>query len=377
MIGRNDLCHCNSGLKYKKCCLSHEGKYTVYLDEVGNSGPNYLDFEQPFYIVGGWIIPNSKIKKDAIISEIASDLRVEGELKGTKLTGNKRNQAKFHEMFNSMVSMGCRPTMVLAEKKYCIAAKVIETFLDPAYNNRVNNRYTYDNILKKNLAEKVYQLQFETLRHFAQAYRLLDKDLLEQSLKILCEELNAVQEKELAYNLLGAVGAIEEICLLERDTRLEFLPNHAAASLNVPAFVALINHLEGYARAKKHRYTVIHDKTKVYEDGYKEVYKLYSESNKFQFRLANGTKIILGFSNLNEIQFHDSLESPWIQAADILVSAINRFLKRLINGEDINDELLELGRYVSPAVLDNGIKSGDSICSIETRSKIINSIFSK
>jgi hypothetical protein len=347
------------------------------VDEAGNSGANYLDLDQPFYIVGGWIIPNSKIADSSLVREVATDLRVDGELKGTNLTGNRRNQTKFNEMFDTMVTMGCKPTMVLAEKKYCIAAKVIETFLDPAYNNKVTNRYTYDNIMKKELAEKVYKLSFDTLKQFAHAYRLLEVELLEQSLFGLCEELKANHEHDLANKLLGATNAIEEICSLERGTRVDFLPNQAAASLNVPAFIAFVNHLEGYARLNKYRLTIVHDKTRAYEEGYKEVYRLYSEATDFQYRLTDGTNILMGFSHLKQIQFHNSQDSPWIQSADVLISALNRFLKLLYNNQEVNDELLALGRFISPAVIDDGIKFGDSICSKETRSKIINAISSR
>jgi hypothetical protein len=172
-IKRNEPCYCGSGLKYKKCCLVHEGQYTVFVDEAGNSGSNFLDLEQPFYVVGGWVIPNPQLKNDSLIKELAQTLNVKGELKGTNLTGNKRNQGLLKEFYNKLIELGCRQTVMFAEKKYCIAAKVIETFLDPVYNDRVSNRYTYDNVLKKNLAEKVYKLPFETLKEFAEAYRKL------------------------------------------------------------------------------------------------------------------------------------------------------------------------------------------------------------
>jgi len=54
-IGRNDPCFCGSGKKYKKCCcdLEETKEYTVFCDESGNSGGNYLDVDQPFFIEVG------------------------------------------------------------------------------------------------------------------------------------------------------------------------------------------------------------------------------------------------------------------------------------------------------------------------------------
>ena len=34
---------------------------TVYCDESGNSGPNYIDIPQPFYVLAGWLIPHSHV----------------------------------------------------------------------------------------------------------------------------------------------------------------------------------------------------------------------------------------------------------------------------------------------------------------------------
>ena len=31
----------------------------VYCDESGSSGPNYLDLDQPFFVVAGWVTPEA------------------------------------------------------------------------------------------------------------------------------------------------------------------------------------------------------------------------------------------------------------------------------------------------------------------------------
>lgn len=40
MIGRNDLCPCGSGKKYKKCCLSKDKKKTISARVVKNLSSN-------------------------------------------------------------------------------------------------------------------------------------------------------------------------------------------------------------------------------------------------------------------------------------------------------------------------------------------------
>ncbi|MEI2443880.1 SEC-C metal-binding domain-containing protein [Priestia megaterium] len=148
---RNKLCPCGSEKKYKNCCLKHKDKYTIFCDESGNSGSNYLDLEQPFYIIAGWIVPDKNINKISKIRDCAEALGVEGELHGTKLIKRKKAQNEFQKLFNILCNeIECIPTFIIAEKKYCIAAKIIETILDPYYNDEVDNSYTYDNLKKKN-----------------------------------------------------------------------------------------------------------------------------------------------------------------------------------------------------------------------------------
>ncbi len=192
---------------------------------------------------------------------------------------------------------------------------------------------------------------------------------MEGSLKSICEALRDARETDLADKLSGALSTIEDNTSSEKSSHT-FLPNNAGASLNVPAFISFITILEKYASAKKHRLSIIHDKTKAYERGYAELYRLYSQPDRFEFPLTDGSSLLMGFSHLKNICFKESKESPWIQSADVLISGLNRFLKAVYKDEFVNPELLELGKYVSPAIFDNIFKRGDSVCSNEIRKKI-------
>ena len=41
----------------------------IYVDEAGNSGPNYLDEKDPYFILAGWIDINDEMKKSDNIKE--------------------------------------------------------------------------------------------------------------------------------------------------------------------------------------------------------------------------------------------------------------------------------------------------------------------
>lgn len=96
--------------------MEHLNKYTVFCDESGNSGGNYLDLNQPFFVIAGWIVPNTILKNTAFIDECASSLGVPGELKSNKLLNRKKARREFINLFEQLGESGCVPVFVFAEK---------------------------------------------------------------------------------------------------------------------------------------------------------------------------------------------------------------------------------------------------------------------
>ena len=47
-----------------------------------------------------------------------------------------------------MGARGCVPMYLVAEKRYCVAAKIVETFLDPEFNNAFSMGFTSDFVTK-------------------------------------------------------------------------------------------------------------------------------------------------------------------------------------------------------------------------------------
>jgi hypothetical protein len=62
--------------------------------------------------------------------------------------------------------------MVVAEKRYVVAGKIVETFLDPAFNKTLRDGFTWDTLTKRELANTLMtRLPPDVLDRFAQAYR--------------------------------------------------------------------------------------------------------------------------------------------------------------------------------------------------------------
>ena len=70
----------------------------------------------------------------------------EREIKGARLIKCLEGQRAVLVLFRELGALGCLPQFVLAEKRYCVAAKIVETFLDPYYNPLLKQEF-YDSLL--------------------------------------------------------------------------------------------------------------------------------------------------------------------------------------------------------------------------------------
>lgn len=368
-VGRNQLCPCGSGKKHKQCCLQLQNMYTVYCDETGNSGGNFLDTEQPFYVLAGWILPDTKVSDTSIIMQLKQQLSITDELHGVNLIRRKKGQRAILNFFKQLGKYGAVPIFIIAEKKYVIAAKVIETLLDPMYNDLVGNEYTYDNVMKKKLAEKIYELSYETLSEFAGAYSQYDTSSMIKAIKRLVSELDGSNQHDLSRKITGSLKYIRENLESEKDTH-HSLPNKAMASLNVPVIISYLTMIEVFGRGMNSKLALVHDKTKQFEEAYQDIFNMYSKASPTVFKLTDGTPIVFGFKSLTSLTFKDSKECDWIQAADLLASAIGKCLKTVYKEENFTPEILDIAINTLPALLVEEIKIADIICSNDTKRKL-------
>src|SRR5690349_17912865 len=114
---------------------------TVYCDESGNDGPNYLNPHQPFYVLAGWAVPDKRIV-DATLAVERTRVRIVPDADELKFKMFKKSEGRREAviaLMSELGQLGLVPIFVFAEKRFCIAAKIVETFLDPYYNPLVRN----------------------------------------------------------------------------------------------------------------------------------------------------------------------------------------------------------------------------------------------
>ncbi|MGD9692376.1 MAG: DUF3800 domain-containing protein [Phycisphaerales bacterium] len=353
----------------------------LYVDESGNSGPNYLDQSQPFYVLAGWLVPDRGNEEAWVaVEEMRQRLSPQaGELKSAVLLKGERQKREAAELFRRYGGLGAIPLYLIAEKRFCVAGKIVETFLDPAYNPILRNGITSDRETKQEIANLLYErLPEPSLVRFAQAYRDPSPKSLQLALHDVAENAREHLNPELADALLGSLGNIEEIAEAEAATS-PF--GNVGASLNMPCLVSFLMMAEGMGRVGLHRpIRIVHDRQHAYEAGYQKIFELHKGIPRLFAPLPGDDEIQFGgLEAVAEFETADSEHRLPIQAADVLAGVINHLMRLAMTGTDPTEADIELARLTLPGLLVHDVKIAWPIWSDECigrvgQSLIINAI---
>ena len=255
----------------------------IYCDESGNSGPNYLDEAQPFYVLAGWVVPTDAITDVAIHLEKLRASHVQsnytpkspldaGEVKSSSLLKSRQGQRKLVRLFQTLGQLGCIPMYLIAEKRFCIAAKIVETFLDPAYNNAFAMGFTGESVTKIQIANDLYEcLPESTIRQFAEIYRNPTTESLKESLNQVVSDVRDTMNEELAVGFEGCLSGIEEIA--EPEIEAAKMWNGVVGTLNMPCLISFLMLVEHNAKQGLFSLAkLVHDEHAHYEQGYEQIF---------------------------------------------------------------------------------------------------------
>lgn len=104
--------------------------HDLYCDESGNSGGNYLDPQQPFYVLAGWLIQkDQRFKVDGIVRRYLKEYYPEKtELKGAEILKSNQGQKIANQLFHEVGKLGCVPLYIIAEKNTVSLEKLLKHF---------------------------------------------------------------------------------------------------------------------------------------------------------------------------------------------------------------------------------------------------------
>lgn len=280
----------------------------LYFDESGNTGSNWLDKQQPYFVYGGWLMLDSK--KELAVQLLAksfSDSKAT-ELKSKKIWNKKRNQ--LIEFINGMINeVKAIPSFGIVDKKYMVAAKIIETFFDCAYNPFVNTYLTNKSELKKALADSLSKND-TIINTFAELIKQGTIDL--KKMQFIKKEMQKYFEK-ISEKVSELIKNLTDDSLVEMISEFEEITKNGTAkkwiSLVEPImFERIINCLNCFYGSMKESW-------KIYVDqlfGFNDVFNRLNN-------VINNKKIC---TQDIKILMCDSKSEPLIQAADLLCGFI-------------------------------------------------------
>lgn len=350
----------------------------LYCDESGNSGPNYLDAAQPFYVLGAWLVPDSGNEAAWLAVEKASkEISPQAdELKSASVLRGERQKLRAVQLIKYLGQCGAIPLYLIAEKRFCVAGKIVETFLDPFYNPLLRNGITGDGETKKEIANQLYdRLPDDVLTRFAMAYRKPDAMGLGDALRAVASESRDHLSLEMAEALLGSEEQIKEIAEAETSN---WLPGKLDATLNMPCLVSFLMMVEALGRVGLHRpIRFVHDQQHAYEAGYKKIFELHKGMPKLFAKMPGGEVPWGRLEAIAEFETADSKTRLPIQAADMLAGVINHLMRLAISGAEPSNADLELAKLTLPGLFFEEVKVAWPIWSDTAIERVVGSLIIK
>jgi hypothetical protein len=324
----------------------------VYCDESGNSGPNYLHPDQPFYGLGGWVVPTTAIAEACLVVEHAR-IKVcpqRNELKSESFLAGEWQKRGALDLFQRLGALGAVPLYLTAEKRFCVAAKIVETFLDPAYNTSLAMAFTGDVITKQEIANTFYdRLPSEVVGRFAAAYRKPTEEAFSNSLEEIVEAVRRYINPELAKVLDASRKQLGALAEAEAE---DSVFGKVSATLNMPCLASFFMMVENLGRLGfVNPVRFVHDEQRAYGLGYEKVFQTHKTIHDWFVRLPH-TEI--AFAALNHITQFDMVKSqlePLVQAADVLAGTVNHLCTLAARDCEITAADAALADAIFPALL--------------------------
>lgn len=297
----------------------------VYLDESGNTGSNWLDNQQPFFVYGGWIIKEKYYDIAVNILRKCFSKSKADELKSGYIWRRKRQQL-IDFLKGMMEEAYAIPCFGVADKRYMIAAKIVETFFDCEYNPYVNKYLTHRSDLKKALADSISDNE-EIIFCFAELIKngtinlekmRLIRDKIGEHFRNICKETADVIFLLKDSELLKMIDEFETVT--KKGTQKKWM------SFVEPILFERLTNIDKLCFQIGDTGYIQVDELTHFEDVFGEINKIINNKGIFK--------------KLSKVETCDSKNEPLIQAADLLSGFVTRSfieVENICNDDVINE----------------------------------------
>ena len=150
-------------------------KFVLFCDEAGNTGPNYLDVDQPLHVLAGWLVPRDK---ERALLDTLKRYRATSqapELHAHRLWRRNRGKKILLGIIEACAKH-CAPLYTVSYKRSCLALKLIDALMDPMTNPAAAWLPFQMNESRKSTAQLIGRHAPDELTKFGAVFKAMDVD---------------------------------------------------------------------------------------------------------------------------------------------------------------------------------------------------------
>jgi len=294
----------------------------VYADESGHSGDNYLDPQQPIFVMAAWVVPSASVSK---VSQAVADTRVRHapsgsrrpELKFSRLVRNAAGQTLVADLLSGLMTFGAVPVVEVWEKSFGISTRVVDALCDEDHNDAARVRLpSFMGDRRKKFAYWLDEnLPTDALREFAVAFRQGNEGKLERARDRISNLLTLAGRDEDGWMI--AQCDITAMVKVEHDESLR-----AHRTIHLPAFLGLLGNCQRVLERCDETAELRYDEQSEFRQPFEDAYSMMEDVPLREIPISETRMAGFGASRIESLSMESSTFSPGIQAADALANTV-------------------------------------------------------
>lgn len=312
--------------------------WNFYCDESGNTGTDWMNSSQPYFVYGGWLIKENK--ENRIRPELYKLLSgfQEIDIKSKNVFKRSVGLKIFNNINDLMLNHEAFPIFVISDKRFMVAAKIVETFFDPEYNDSINNFMTYPIELKRSLATLI-STDTMILEDFTELIR--NGTILLEKYKKIQNQLYSLFVSHNQMEVANTIKILEDRNLLkmidEFESYSEFGKLKNKMTLTIPTLSMLLQIVELFASIDDDIVHVYHDEIRGYNNQIELLKKIFFKVKTPRIFLGENNFILSNYPHINDIKFIKSEDEIFIQMSDLLCGFVYRVFQKVNKKVRLND----------------------------------------
>lgn len=323
-------------------------KYVTYIDEAGNTGDDIVTRSQPFFVMSTIMIPSSEVTSisDVLKHEFQqAKEKEETEIKGASWCKVGKKQNAIRNIIKAVQSHHGKIIVVILEKRFMIAGKLIQTFFDGEDNYTHCNLWNNDKQIAVYSANKVYsEFDDSTIENIG---KLLNEPS-EENFKIIICKLKQIFKEPLEEIMLNASEKYADEISKNYEPDGVMFNKSVEHSPTLTVFSAIFEMIAKQCKIDQSKTDLVFDNCILCNGAFAKWVE-QGKSRRGDLPLPSWDAIIYSWKNRIDNFIHaDSKQENLLQIADIVSSSINHAIISAMKGKlsEFDSEVIDFARQL-------------------------------